>query len=115
MFIQRYQAGSRMSQAVKCNGFVFIAGQVAKNRKTGITEQTADVLAVIDGLLTEAGTDRSKLVAVNVFLPHISDFDAMNAVYDKWIDPANPPARACVEARLADPDLRIEITAIAAA
>jgi enamine deaminase RidA (YjgF/YER057c/UK114 family) len=48
-----------------------------------------------------------------VLLPHISDFDAMNAVYDAWIDPANPPARACYEARLADPDLRVEMTAIA--
>lgn len=115
MMIQRYQKGPRMSQAVTCNGFVFIAGQVARNRKAGISEQTADVLAVIDGLLAEAGSTRSKLVAVNVFLPNISDFDAMNAVYDAWIDPENPPARACVEARLADPDLRIEITAIAQA
>jgi Endoribonuclease L-PSP len=52
--------------------------------------------------------------AVNVFLPHIIDFEAMNGVYDLWIDKANPPARACTEARLADPDLRIEISAVAA-
>jgi enamine deaminase RidA (YjgF/YER057c/UK114 family) len=52
-------------------------------------------------------------VAVNVFLPHIADFEAMNGVYDAWIDPRNPAARACVEARLADPDLRVEITAVA--
>ena len=61
-----------------------------------------------------SGTDRSRLLAVNVFLRAIVDFDAMNGVYDAWIDPANPPARACVEARLADPDLRVEMTAIAA-
>jgi enamine deaminase RidA (YjgF/YER057c/UK114 family) len=48
-----------------------------------------------------------------VFLPNIADFDAMNAVYDTWIDPENPAARACVEARLADPDLRVEMTAVA--
>ena len=71
-------------------------------------------LAKIDALLQEAGTDRSKLLAVNVFLPAIVDFDAMNGVYDNWIDPQNPPARACVEARLADPDLRVEMTAVAA-
>jgi enamine deaminase RidA (YjgF/YER057c/UK114 family) len=71
------------------------------------------VLGKIEVLLKEAGTDKSKLVAVNVFLPQIGDFDAMNAVYDRWIDPANPPARACVEARLADPDLRVEMTAVA--
>jgi enamine deaminase RidA (YjgF/YER057c/UK114 family) len=65
-------------------------------------------------LVEQAGSDKSKIVAVNVFLPHIIDFDAMNSVYDKWFDPANPPARACVEARLADPDLRVEMTAVAA-
>lgn len=111
--IKRFQAGSRMSQAVILNDIVHIAGQVADDRKRGIAEQTADVLAKIDALLREAGSDKSKLAAVNVFLPHITDFDAMNAVYDAWIDPANPPARACVEARLADPDLRVEMTAIA--
>ncbi|QCO19315.1 RidA family protein (plasmid) [Azospirillum brasilense] len=112
--ITRFQVGSRMSQAVVCQGMVHIAGQVANNRKASIGEQTRDVLAKIDALLEEAGSDKSKLVAVNVFLPHITDFDAMNEVYDAWIDPANPPARACTEARLADPDLRVEMTALAA-
>lgn len=112
--IQRIEAGARMSQAVVHHGTVHISGQVADNRKGSLQEQTRDVLAKIDALLQAAGTTRSKLVAVHVFLPQIGDFDAMNAVYDRWIDPANPPARACVEARLADPDLRIEITAMAA-
>lgn len=112
--MKHYKVGPRMSQAVACNGTVYIAGQVANNRKASIEEQTRDVLAAIDTLLAEAGTTRSKLIAVNVFLPHITDFDVMNRVYDAWIDPARPPARACVEARLADPDLRVEITAIAA-
>jgi enamine deaminase RidA (YjgF/YER057c/UK114 family) len=111
--LQRYQIGSRMSQAVTANGFVFIAGQVANDRKAGIEVQTRDVLTKIDQLLTAAGSSRSKLVAVNMFLPHITDFEAMNGVYDAWIDPKNPAARACVEARLADPDLRVEMTAVA--
>jgi enamine deaminase RidA (YjgF/YER057c/UK114 family) len=85
--MQHYKMGPRMSQAVVYNGAVHIAGQVADNRKTGIEDQTREVLAKIDSLLAEAGTSRSKLVAVNVFLPH---------------------------ARLADPDLRVEMTAIAA-
>lgn len=63
-------------------------------------------------LLKEAGGSKSKLLSVNVFLPHIGDFDRMNTVYHAWIDPANPPARACVEARLADPDPRVEMTAV---
>ena len=112
--IKHYQSGSRMSQAVVHGGLVYIAGQVAENRKAGVEDQTRDVLGKIESLLREAGTDKTKLLAVNVFLPHISDFDAMNGVYDAWVAPGPPPARACVEARLADPDLRIEVTAIAA-
>jgi enamine deaminase RidA (YjgF/YER057c/UK114 family) len=112
--MKHYQVGPRMAQAVTYNGAVHIAGQVADNRKAGIEAQTRDVLAKIDALLSEAGTSKSKLVAVNIFLPHITDFEAMNLVYDAWVDPDRPPARACVEARLADPNLRIEITAIAA-
>ncbi len=111
--MQRFKAGPRMSQAVILNGVIHIAGQVADDRKTGVAEQTAQVLAKIEALLKEAGSDKSKLAAVNVFLPNIVDFDAMNVVYDAWIDKANPPARACVEARLADPNLRVEMTAIA--
>ncbi|BCH21991.1 RidA family protein [Mesorhizobium sp. L-8-3] len=112
--IRYYQSGSRMSQAVGYGGLVHIAGQVADNRKAGIEAQTADVLAKIDALLAEAGTSKSKLVAVNIFLPQIGDFETMNRIYDAWVDPERLPARACVEARLADPDLRIEITAVAA-
>jgi enamine deaminase RidA (YjgF/YER057c/UK114 family) len=109
-----YQSGQRMSQAVAYGGMVHIAGQVADDRKAGIEGQTKDVLAKIEALLAEAGTNKSKLVAVNIFLPQIGDFEAMNRIYDAWVDPERLPARACVEARLADPDLRIEITAVAA-
>lgn len=112
--IKYFQSGTRMSQAVVHGGLVHIAGQVADNRKAGIEGQTADVLAKIDALLAEAGSSKSKLVAVNIFLPQIGDFETMNKIYDAWIDPERLPARACVEARLADPDLRIEITAVAA-
>ncbi|TIR81770.1 MAG: RidA family protein [Mesorhizobium sp.] len=96
-------------------GMVHIAGQVANDRKGGIEAQTSDVLAKVEALLHEAGSSKSKLVAVNIFLPQIGDFDAMNKIYDAWVDPERLPARACVEARLADPDLRIEVTAVAAA
>ena len=112
--IDRYQKSARMSQAVVHAGTVYIAGKVAKNRKGSIQEQTLDVLDQIGALLREAGSDKSKLLAVSVFLPAITDFEAMNEVYDAWIDKDNPPARACVEARLADPDLRVEMTAVAA-
>ncbi len=92
--IKRYQVGSRMSQAVAAGGLLYVAGQVADARKASLEEQTHDVLGKIEVLLKEAGTDKSKLVAVNVFLPQIGDFDAMNAVYDRWIDPRiRPPGR----------------------
>jgi enamine deaminase RidA (YjgF/YER057c/UK114 family) len=68
----------------------------------------------VEALLAEAGTSKSRLLSVSVFLAAISDFGAMNQVYDRWIDPDQPPVRACTEARLADPDLRVEVTAIAA-
>lgn len=112
--IKRHQVGPRMSQAVVCGGLVHIAGQVADDRKASLEEQTRQVLAKIEALLAEAGSDKSKLIAINVFLSSIADFDRLNAVYDAWVDKANPPARACVEARLADPDLRVEMTAVAA-
>ncbi len=109
---ERFIVGTRMSQAVAHGGLIHIAGQVADNRKGTLEEQTQEVLDKIEALLQQAGGSKSRLLSVDVFLPHIGDFDAMNAVYDAWIDPANPPARVCVEARLADPDLRIEMTAI---
>lgn len=113
--IERYQKGSRMSQAVVHAGTVYVAGKVARNSKGSLEEQTRDVLEQIETLLKEAGSDKSKLLSINIYLPAIADFDAMNVVYDAWVDKDNPPVRACVEARLANPDLRIEITAVAAA
>ena len=112
--IKRLRVGSRMSQAVVHGDTVYIAGQVATASTGSVEEQTQDVLGKIGSLLEEVGSDKSKLLAVSVFLVNIADFDAMNSVYDRWIDTANPPVRACVEARLADPDLRVEMTAIAA-
>ncbi|MET3970854.1 enamine deaminase RidA (YjgF/YER057c/UK114 family) [Bradyrhizobium sp. S3.9.1] len=85
--IKRYVVGSRMSQAVAAGGMVHIAGQVADDRKAGIVSQTQQVLAKIDALLKEAGSDRSKLIAVNVFLPHITDLTRRRAPASK---PASP-------------------------
>ncbi len=110
---KRFESGPRMSQAVVHDGTVHIAGQVADNRKSSLEQQTREILDKIESLLAKTGSDKSKLLSVTVLLPNISDFDAFNTVYDAWIDPANPPVRACFEARLADPDLRVELTAIA--
>ncbi|SFZ85138.1 Enamine deaminase RidA, house cleaning of reactive enamine intermediates, YjgF/YER057c/UK114 family [Devosia enhydra] len=114
MTIERLQPGKRMSQAVRHNGVVYLAGQVAKDYNGTIEQQTREVLDAIDTLLAEAGTDKSRVLTCQVILNNIADFAAMNTVYDAWIDPANPPARACIEARLAHPALKVEIIAVAA-
>lgn len=112
--IKYFQSGSRMSQAAVYGGLVHIAGQVAKDRQAEVDGQTREVLAKIDARFAETGTSKSRLVAINIFPPQIGDFQAMNVVYDAWVDREHLPARACVEARLADPSLPIEITALAA-
>jgi enamine deaminase RidA (YjgF/YER057c/UK114 family) len=114
MTITRYQPGKRLAAAVKHNNTLYLSGQVANNATASVEEQTKDILGQIDALLKEAGTDKSKLLMVNIYLPNMADFAAMNAAYDAWIDTNNLPARATVEARLADPNLRVEISAIAA-
>jgi enamine deaminase RidA (YjgF/YER057c/UK114 family) len=115
MSITRLEAGKRMSQSVRHGDTVYLAGQVAQNYDGTIAEQTREVCAAIDRLLGASGTSKSRLLYCQVVLNNIADFAAMNSVYDAWIDPANPPARACIEARLAHPALKVEIIAIAAA
>jgi enamine deaminase RidA (YjgF/YER057c/UK114 family) len=112
--INRIQPGKRMSQCVTYNGIAYLAGQVADTPSASLQDQTREVLAKIDALLAAAGTSKSKLLSVQVLLSNIADFAKMNEIYDAWIDPANPAARACYEARLADPDLRVEILVVAA-
>jgi len=114
MSITRQQPGKRLSQAVIHGNTVYLAGQVAVDYNGSIEKQTAETLAAIDKLLADAGTSKSKVLSCQVILNNIADFAAMNSVYDAWIDPANPPARACIEARLAHPALKVEIIAIAA-
>lgn len=111
--ITRLDAGPRMSQAVIHGGLVWLAGQVARPGAS-VTEQTEAVLAQIDDLLARAGTDRSRLLQATIWLASMDDFAEMNAVWDAWVDRANPPARATGEARLATPEYRVEIIVVAA-
>ncbi len=113
--IQRIEAGPRMSQAVIHNGVVYLAGQVASGAPgASVKEQTQDILKRIDALLAAAGTDKSKLLSARVWLTDIRRFDEMNGVWDKWVVPGHPPARACIEAKLASPEYTVEIAVIAA-
>jgi enamine deaminase RidA (YjgF/YER057c/UK114 family) len=114
MTIERLDPGKRMSQAAIVGNLVFTAGQVAgKTAGQDVGAQTREILDGLDALLARAGTDKSKIASVQIWLAAIGDFDAMNAVYDAWVDKANPPTRACVEARLAGTDLAVEIACIA--
>jgi enamine deaminase RidA (YjgF/YER057c/UK114 family) len=114
MAIERIDIGPRMSQAAIVGSLVFTAGRVAeRNAGRDVGSQTREVLEGIDALLARAGTDKSRIVSVQIWLAHIGDFDAMNAVYDAWVDKASPPVRACVEARLAGSEFAVEIAVIA--
>jgi enamine deaminase RidA (YjgF/YER057c/UK114 family) len=93
---------------------VYVSGQVPEDGTKDLAAQTQQVLDKIDRLLKEAGTDKSKLLWAQIFLPDIKEFQAMNAVWEKWIAPGAPPARATVEAKLANPAFKVEIMCTAA-
>lgn len=113
MTIRRIEPGPRMSQAVVHGDTVYLAGQVGAPGQS-VAAQTRAVLAQIDRLLAEAGTDKSRILSATIWLADIADFAEMNSVWDDWVDPANPPARATGESRLAAPEYRVEIIVIAA-
>ena len=115
MTIKRIEPGSRMSQAVVHGDTVYLAGQVAlKSPGKPVDEQTREILASIDRLLEEAGTDKSKLLSAQIWLADIARFNDMNKVWDAWLAPGNAPARATVEAKLAAPEFTVEIMVTAA-
>lgn len=113
MTIQRLDPGPRMSQAVIHGDTVYLAGQVGAPGES-VTVQTKAILASIDALLARAGSDKSKILSATIWLADMASFGEMNAVWDGWVDPANPPARATGEAKLATPDYRVEIIVVAA-
>ena len=115
MSIERIGAGPRMSKAVVHGNTVYLAGQVADKAKGGgVVEQTREILGIIDDLLNQAGTDKTKMLSVNIWLADIATFAEMNSAWDAWVPQGNTPARATVEARLAAPDYKVEIAVIAA-
>jgi enamine deaminase RidA (YjgF/YER057c/UK114 family) len=112
--IERIDPGRRFAEVVVHGDAVYLAGHVGSDPDAGVYEQTREILRSIDVHLAAAGTDKSRLLMVNVWLPDISTFGEMNRAWDEWLDTANMPARATVEARLASPDYKVEIAAIAA-
>ena len=114
MSIKRFDVGPRMSQAVVHGNTVYLAGQVADDPVPSVGEQTKQVLARIDRLLKDAGTDKTKLLSANIWLTDMATFGEMNAVWDAWVAPGHTPARATVEAKLAGPQYKVEIMVTAA-
>jgi enamine deaminase RidA (YjgF/YER057c/UK114 family) len=114
MTISRHISNHRMSQMVIHGDTIYLAGQVATDPTANITVQTEQVLAKVDALLAEAGSDKSKVLSAQVWVANIGHFGEMNVVWDAWVAEGNPPARACIEARLATPDLLVEVGITAA-
>ena len=114
MSITRNHTNTRMSQSVIHGNTVYLAGQVASDSSANITVQTQQVLDKIDTLLAEAGREKSRILSAQIGLTRIGHFGAMNQVWDAWVVEGDAPARACIEARLASPDLLVEIGIIAA-
>lgn len=112
--IRRIEPNKRLSAAVVHGGMVYVSGQVPDTLHAPVEVQTREILAKIDRLLREAGTDKSKLITANVWLADIMTFDEMNRSWEAWLAPGAAPARATVEARIANPGYRVEIACSAA-
>ena len=114
MAIKRISPGPRLSQAVVHGDTVYVAGQVAADTTADAGGQTRQILAQIDALLAQGGSDKAQILWANVWLADIADFAAMNAAWEAWIPKGQTPARATVEAKLAGPQYKVEIACIAA-
>lgn len=112
--ITRHHVGPRMSQAVENNGVIYLAGQVGDDQSADTATQTRQILAKIDRLLAECGSDKSKLLWAQLWVTDMRNFNDMNEVWDAWIDPGNPPARAGLCSVLAAPGWKVEIMVMAA-
>ena len=115
MTIERIGIGPRMSKAVAHGNTVYLAGQVADHTKgQRVGEQTAEILAMIDSLLAQAGSDKTKILSATIWLTDMATFPEMNTQWDIWVPAGDTPARATVQAALAAPEYKVEIAVIAA-
>lgn len=118
MAIQRIDVtqgpGPRMSRCVVNGDMVYVCGLTASDVSKDVADQTKQILDKIDGYLGKAGTDKSKLLTAQLWITDMANFAAMNAVWNAWVDPENPPVRACVKADLARPEILVEIMVTAA-
>jgi enamine deaminase RidA (YjgF/YER057c/UK114 family) len=114
MSIARHDQSSILSQAVVHGDTVYLAGVVAKNLDADVKGQTKEILGEIDRLLAKCGSDKSRVLSATIWVTDIRNRAPMNEVWTSWVDAKNLPARACVEAKLADPRALVEIMVVAA-
>lgn len=114
MSITRMETTPRMSRIVEHNGTIYLCGQVAKDATKDIKEQTVTTLEKVEELLDQAGSDKKHILSVTIYVRDMKDFAGMNEVWDAWVAKGHQPARACVEARMARPELLVEMTVVAA-
>ena len=114
MAIERHNVGKRLSEVVVHNNTVYLAGEVPDDKSKDVTGQTEEILAKIDKLLSKVGSNKSRLLSAQIFLADMKDFAGMNVAWEKWVVPGQTPARATIEAKLADPGYKVEIMCIAA-
>jgi len=112
--LRRYHVGDRLSEMTVFNNVVYLAGQVANDATQDIRGQTEQVLAAVDKLLHEAGTDNAHILMCQIYLADMADFAAMNEIWDDWVAPGDAPPRATVQAQLAKPEWKIEVVVTAA-
>ncbi|MBI3371375.1 MAG: RidA family protein [Betaproteobacteria bacterium] len=113
MSIARYESSGILSSAVEHGDTVYLAGIVADDPSKDIKGQTEQILGKIDGLLAKCGSNKSKVMTATIWVTDIRNRPAMNEAWTAWVDPNNLPARACVEAKLADPRMLVEIMVVA--
>ena len=113
MKIERIDVNARRSRLVKYNGVCYLSGQFADGAGD-VAAQTRETLAKIDELLARAGTDKSRLLTAEVWITTVADFGAMDAVWNEWVAPGNPPTRCCCAVELGDSEMRVEIMVTAA-
>ena len=114
MSITRTDSTPRMSRIVEHNGTIYLCGQTAKDAITDIKEQTKTTLEKVEELLDKAGSDKKNILSVTIYVRDMKDFAAINEVWDAWVEEGHQPARACVEARMARPELLVEMSVVAA-
>jgi enamine deaminase RidA (YjgF/YER057c/UK114 family)/rhodanese-related sulfurtransferase len=114
MEIARHDAGPRFSQLVVRGDTAYLAGQIADDFDGDVRAQSVEVFAKVDALLAHAGSSKSLVLSMNVWIADFADYAAFNEAYDAWVDPDAKPARATVRAELLDPRLRVEIMVVAA-